>query len=332
MRCATSTRESRAARSSSSPEADAAEGYARGTVSNLEIGVCLPVMQYGPERITPRWNEIRQIAIHAEQMGMDTLWIPDELLWRSPDSPQRGFWDGVSMAAAAAAVTSRIKIGSWVLSALHRNPGIIAKTVETLDEISGGRFVFGLGAGHTGPGQAHAFGLPEDQVVGRFEEALQIIVPLMRGGRANFEGTFHAAYELAQNPVGPRPNSIPLLIGAQKARGMRLAAMNADIWSTYAEGSSSLDEMNPRMDAFKQVCAELGRDFDGFGRAAGLEVAPLDDAGKREGMICGSPTQIADTLRGFREAGFTQVDLMVDPGTVAAFDALGPVVEMLRAG
>ena len=297
----------------------------------FEIGVCLPVNQYGPERITPRWTDIRQIAIHAEQMGVDTLWIPDELLWRSEDSPARGFWDGISMAAAAAAVTSRIKIGSWVLSALHRNPGIIAKTVETLDEISAGRFVFGLGAGHIGPGQAHAFGLPEDQVFGRFEEALQVIVPLMRGGRANFEGTFHSAHDLVQLPVGPRPNGIPLLIGAQKQKGMRLAAMNADIWSTYAEASSSLDEMAPRIDTFKAVCDELGRAYDGFGRAAGLEVEPLEEAGKRDGVICGSATQIADALRAFRDAGFTQVDLMVAPGSVAAFDALGPVVEMLKA-
>jgi alkanesulfonate monooxygenase SsuD/methylene tetrahydromethanopterin reductase-like flavin-dependent oxidoreductase (luciferase family) len=174
--------------------------------------------------------------------------------------------------------------------------------------------------------------LAEDHVVGRFEEALQIIVPLMRGGRANFEGTFHSAHELVQLPVGPRPNSIPLLIGAQKPRSMRLAAMNADIWSTYAEANSSVDELSPRLEAFKAVCTDLGRDFDGFGRAAGLEVAPLEEAGKRDGAICGSPAQIADSLRTFREAGFTQIDLMVDPGTVAAFDSLARVVEMVRAG
>src|SRR5689334_23764380 len=124
-------------------------------------------------------------------MGMDTLWIPDELLWRSETPSPIGFWDGVSIAGAAAAITSRVKIGSWVLSALHRNPGIIAKTAETLDEISGGRFVFGLGAGHAWPGQAHAFGLPEDKIFDRFEEALQVIVPLLREGRADFEGPYH---------------------------------------------------------------------------------------------------------------------------------------------
>jgi alkanesulfonate monooxygenase SsuD/methylene tetrahydromethanopterin reductase-like flavin-dependent oxidoreductase (luciferase family) len=88
------------------------------------------------------------------------------------------------------------------MSALHRNPGIIAKAAETLDEISNGRFVFGLGAGHAWPGQAHAFGLPEDKVFDRFDEALQVIVPLLREGRANFEGSYHAAVNSRRTRAG----------------------------------------------------------------------------------------------------------------------------------
>ena len=73
------------------------------------------------------------------EIGFDTLWTPDELLWRPADRPVMGVWEGVSMAGAVAAITSRASVGTWVMSALHRNPGIIAKTAETLDEISGGR-------------------------------------------------------------------------------------------------------------------------------------------------------------------------------------------------
>ena len=149
------------------------------------------------------------------------------------------------MAGAVAATTTRIKVGTWVLSALHRNPGIIAKTAETLDEISGGRFVFGLGAGHVWPGQAHAFGLPEDRIFARFEEALRVIVPLMRTGHADFEGEFHAARDLAQRPVGPRPNAIPLLIGGNGPKGQRHAVQHADIWSGYIEERAHIDEMRP---------------------------------------------------------------------------------------
>jgi alkanesulfonate monooxygenase SsuD/methylene tetrahydromethanopterin reductase-like flavin-dependent oxidoreductase (luciferase family) len=298
--------------------------------SKFEIGICLPVMQYGPERTTPRWSEIRQVAINAEQMGIDTLWIPDELLWSSDTDAPQGFWDGVSMAGAAAAVTSKIKIGSWVLSALHRNPGIIAKTAETLDEISEGRFIFGLGAGHADT-QAPAFGLPEDAVGARFEEALQIVVPLMRRGQANFEGTYHSARNLVQQPVGPRPNAIPLLIGGQKQKGMRLAALNGDIWSTYAEKEATLNEFAPRMTLFEQVCSEVERDPASIGRAAGLGVHPLEQRHPEGRRVAGSAEEIADQFRSFREAGYTQVDLMVNPGTVEAFDALAPVVEMLAA-
>ena len=151
------------------------------------------------------------------------------------------------MTGAVAAATSRIKVGTWILSALHRNPGITAKAVETMDEISGGRFVFGLGSGHAGR-QAHAFGLPEDHVYGQFEEAVQIIVPLLRQGRADFEGTFHAARDLEQRPLGPRPGRIPIMIGAKGPKMLRLAALHADIWSWYVEERSDLDEFGPRLE------------------------------------------------------------------------------------
>jgi alkanesulfonate monooxygenase SsuD/methylene tetrahydromethanopterin reductase-like flavin-dependent oxidoreductase (luciferase family) len=297
----------------------------------FQIGVVLPTMQHGPERVTTRWTELREIAQRVEAVGFDTLWIADELLWRDEGEAPRGAWDGISMAGAVAAVTSRIKVGTWVMSALHRNPGIIAKTAETLDEISGGRFIFGLGAGHEWPGQAHAFGLPEDQIFARFEEALQVIVPLLRGGHASFEGRFHAARDLPQQPVGPRPNAIPLLIGGNGPKGQRHAALHADVWSGYAEERAHVDELGPRLASLDAICEALGRDPATIGRGAGISVRPLAPAGFGESVISGSAEEIADAIRSFREVGFSQVDLMVGPGTVEAFDAMAPVLELLRA-
>lgn len=298
----------------------------------FEIGVVLPLMQFGPERLTPRWPVLRAIAQRAEEIGFDTLWVPDELVWFHEDAEPQGAWDGVSMLGAAAAVTSRIKVGSWVLSALHRNPGIIAKTAETVDEISGGRFVLGLGAGHAWPGQARAFGLPETDIFARFDEALEVIVPLIREGRANVEGRFHSARDLPQQPVGPRPGAIPLLIGGNGPKGQRHAALHADTWSGYTEERAHVDELAPRLAALDAICAEIGRDPASIGRGAGLSINPLRPADWHQAVISGSADKMADALLGFRDAGFTQVDLILGPGTLEAMDAMAPVVDRVRAG
>jgi alkanesulfonate monooxygenase SsuD/methylene tetrahydromethanopterin reductase-like flavin-dependent oxidoreductase (luciferase family) len=282
---------------------------------------------------TARWVDIRAQALRAEELGFDAVWIADELLWRPREGKTHGWWDAVAMTGAVAAATSRVKVGTWILSALHRNPGITAKAVETIDEISGGRFVFGLGSGHAGL-QAHAFGLPEDHVYGRFEEAIEIILPLLREGRANFEGTFHAARDLENRPVGPRPGRIPIMIGAKGPKMLRLAALHADIWSWYVEERSDLDEFAPRLAALEAACTDAGRDPATIGKSAGIVVEPTSIGGSERVLgtpVRGSAEQIAETLRAFGTAGFTNLELLVWPPTLAAVDAMAPVIELLDA-
>ena len=298
----------------------------------FQIGLVLPLNQEGPERTTPRWSVIREMAVRAESAGFDTIWTTDELLWRASDGPPQGVWEGVAMAGAVAAVTTHAAVGTWVLSALHRNPGIIAKAAETLDEISGGRFIFGLGAGHAWPGQANAFGLPERDIFPRFDEALQIIVPLLRGGHADFEGQWHAARDLPQRPVGPRPNGIPIMIGGNGPKGQRHAVRHADIYSCYIEDRAHVDEAGPRLASLDAICAELGRDPASIGRSVGLVVNPTEPAGAKVHTISGSVPEIADAIRSFREAGFTRLEIMLTPGTLEAFDALAPVVDRVHEG
>ena len=299
---------------------------------SLEIGLVLPMEESWTDGATARWVEIRELAVRAEEIGFDAVWIPDELLWRPPDGQVRGWWECVAMAGAVAASTSRIKVGTWILSALHRNPGLTAKAVETLDEISAGRFVFGLGSGHAGR-QAHAFGLPEDHVIGRFEEALEIIVPLLRGGRADFDGTYHAARDLEHRPVGPRPGRIPLMIGAKGPKMLRLAARHADVWSWYVEERSDLVEFGPRLAALEAACLEVGRDPATIGRSAGIVVEPTAVTGAADVLavpVHGSAEEIADGLRAFGAGGFTQLELLLWPRTLAALDAMAPVLELLE--
>jgi alkanesulfonate monooxygenase SsuD/methylene tetrahydromethanopterin reductase-like flavin-dependent oxidoreductase (luciferase family) len=299
---------------------------------SLEIGLVLPMEEAWTDNSTPRWAEIRELAVRAEEIGFDAVWVPDELLWRPTGGETRGWWESVAMAGAVAASTSRIKVGTWILSALHRNPGITAKAVETLDEISGGRFVFGLGSGHAGR-QAHAFGLPEDHVMSRFEEAVEIILPLLRRGRADFEGTYHAARDLEHRPVGPRPGQIPIMIGAKGPKMLRLAARHADIWSWYVEERSDLEEFAPRLAALEAACVDVGRDPATIGRSAGIVVEPTSFTGSAEVLaapVRGSAEEIADGLRAFRAGGFTQLELLLWPRTLAAVDAMAPVLELLE--
>jgi len=298
----------------------------------FEVGLVLPLWDSFEDGSTSRWVDIRNLALRAEELGFDTVWIPDELLWRPLGDDRQGWWEAVAMAGAVAAATSRVKVGSWILSALHRNPGITAKAVETIDEISGGRFVFGLGSGHAGA-QAHAFGLPEDHVHGRFAEAVEIIVPLLRQGRADFQGSFHAARTLEQRPVGPRPGQIPIMIGAKGPKMLRLAAVHADIWSWFAEERSDLAELAPRLAALESACVEVGRDPATIGKSAGIVIEPTPVSGSDAlgTPIRGSATEIADVLRGFGAAGFTNVEVIASPPTIAAVDALAPVLGRLDA-
>lgn len=300
----------------------------------FEVGVVLGSWLSSQDGSTVPWREIRDLTIRAEAMGFDAVWSPDELLGRLvKGGPRYGFWDGYAVPAAMAAVTSRIKVGTWVTSSLHRNPGIIAKAAATIDEISGGRFILGLGAGHAGSG-AHAFGLPEDHIYDRFEEALEIIVPLLRTGRADFEGIYHVARDLEQLPPGPRAGHIPLLLAAHGERGYRHAARLADIWSCYATERSHVDELGPRATAFLAACAEVGRDPATVARSAGVVVAPLaggDHTGLFGEAITGSAEEIADAFRSFRDAGFTQLEFLFEPQTTASLEAMAPVLELLRA-
>jgi len=298
----------------------------------LEIGLVLPMGESYLEGTTARWTMIRDHAIRAEALGFDTVWIPDELLWQTPNGP-RGWWECVAMTAAVAAATSRIKVGTWVLSALHRNPGLTAKAVETIDEISAGRFVFGLGSGVAGR-EMRSFGLPDDHVYSRFDEALRIIVPLLREGRADFEGTFHAARDLEHRPTGSRPGNIPLMVGAKGPKMLQLVVKHADIWSWYAEERSDVADVQPRLQALLAACEAGGRDPATIGRSAGVIVEPTAVSGAAEAIgvpIRGAPDQIAAEFRGFEAAGFTQLEVILWPPTIDALEAMAPVLEALRA-
>lgn len=301
----------------------------------LKVGLVLPMLEEPPTGDKIPWTTIRGQALAAEEIGFDSVLVPDELLWRRDAWPApRGFWECVSMTAAVAAATSRIEVGTWVLSALHRNPGLTAKVAETIDEISGGRFLLGLGSGHAGK-QGEAFGYPLDHTIGRYEEALQIIVPLLRAGRADFHGKYHTAVDLLVRPSGPRPGQIPIMLAAHGPRTMRLAAKHADIWSAYATESSLPTAFEPMLAALDEACVDVDRDASSLGRSIGVVVEPTDESGAEEvGMgvpIRGTATEIAESFRAFAGMGVTRLEVLLWPDSGPGVEAMAPVLAALDA-
>ncbi len=299
----------------------------------LEIGLVLPLLEDPPSGDKPTWDTIRGLALRAEELGFDTVWVPDELYWAPPSWPgPRGFWECVAMTGAVAAVTSKVKVGTWVLSALHRNPGLTAKAAETLDEISGGRFIFGFGSGHAGA-QGKAFGFPDDRTVGRYAEALEIVVSLLRDGEADYEGEYHAARQLGHRPVGPRPGGIPIMLGGHKQRTIGLAVRHGDIWSAFAEESSKPEAFVERLTMVDQTCADQGRDPSTLGRSVGVfvETDGLNIA-EEVGLgvpLSGSVEQIVDAVHEFARLGVTMLELSPFPEATGTLEVLAEVLAVL---
>src|SRR5688500_17161810 len=143
----------------------------------LKIGIQLPEVER-----TVRWSEQREMAELADRIGLDSIWVGDHLLYRDDGKPTRGPWEAWSLLAALAAVTERVEIGPLVASTSFHAPAMLAKKAATVDEISDGRLILGLGAGWNRP-DYDAFGFPYDHRVSRFEEAFTIIRELLAIGR-----------------------------------------------------------------------------------------------------------------------------------------------------
>src|SRR5690242_19737513 len=154
-------------------------------------------------RVRP-YDTIRAVAQQAETDGFDSIWLADHLFYRNPGQPTRGIWEGWTMLAALAEATQRVEIGTLVLCNSFRNPAILAKMATTVDEVSHGRLILGIGAGWNEP-EYQAFGLPFDHRVDRFAEALQILRPLLREGHVDFMGHYYSARNCDDVPRGPRP-------------------------------------------------------------------------------------------------------------------------------
>src|SRR5437868_11469254 len=124
----------------------------------MKIGIALDTVEGSLEGRTPTFRDLQTMAQIAEQVGLDSLWLADHLIYRFPGEDESAPWEAFTMLSALAAVTSRIVLGPLVACTSFRPPALLAKMADTLDEISGGRFILGLGAGwHKQIGSAHVW-------------------------------------------------------------------------------------------------------------------------------------------------------------------------------
>jgi alkanesulfonate monooxygenase SsuD/methylene tetrahydromethanopterin reductase-like flavin-dependent oxidoreductase (luciferase family) len=264
--------------------------------------------------------------------------VPDHLLFRQEGQPTHGPWEGWSLVAALAAATDRIEIGSLVICTGFRNPALLAKMADTVDEVSGGRLILGLGAGWNEP-EYRAFGYPFDHRVGRFEEALQIVCPLLRAGHVDFAGRFYQARDCELRPRGPRPHGPPIMVGTARPRMLRLAARYADRWNvqiTAEHGTRNrLDRVPAVRAAVDAACVAEGRDPATLARSCGVMIHTLPEVPLTTDAFAplrGTPEELAAALRGYAAEGVGHVQLWIEPITPAGIAAFAPVLELLDRG
>ncbi len=283
----------------------------------LTLGVFLPGWedQYGA---VPSWSQIRELARRAEEAGLDALWLPDHMLLTS----QWGSREAWTLLAALAASTSRIQIGTLVTCTAFREPALLALMASTLDEVSGGRLMLGLGAGYPDRDLSwRAFGYATDHPVGRFEEAVEIIVRLLRGERVTYQGRYYQTADAILRLRGPRPNGPSIWIGGEGPRLQRAAVRWAGAYNprVHPGEEERLRDVFARLD---QTCRAVGRDpatlrRTGFGIVSLADPASLPGRfpdPKRTRPFSGTPEEIAAQLRALRAAGVEHMACIVDDG------------------
>lgn len=279
------------------------------------------------------YETIRNVAQQAEAEGFDSLWLPDHFLYRYPGQPTRGVWECWTMLSALAEATQRVELGTLVTCNSFRNPAILAKMAATVDEISAGRLILGVGAGWNEP-EYQAFGLPFDHRVGRFEEALQILQPLLHEGHADFAGQYYQARECDILPRGPRLEGVPLMVGCERGskRMLRLTAQYADWWNTGYMGQP--ETMVEPLAAIREACRAVGRDPATLGVTAliGLWFPELQ-ANKPsffDEPLTGTVEEIAAAMRGYEKLGVQHIMFQIEPYTRAARQQLTEALRLYR--
>jgi alkanesulfonate monooxygenase SsuD/methylene tetrahydromethanopterin reductase-like flavin-dependent oxidoreductase (luciferase family) len=288
-----------------------------------KIGVQLPEV----ERFVP-WSEYVDLARRAEAAGFDSVWVGDHLLYDLPDGSTRGPYEAWTTLAAIAQATERVEIGPLVASTSFHAPAMLAKQAATVDAISGGRLIVGLGAGWN-KREYDAYGFAHDRRVSRFEEALAIIVPLLREGRTTFKGQFYEVDDCVLDPRPVRDAGPPIMLGSNSPRMLGIGLPVADSWNVW------WNSYDNSVERFAEVKAEVDAVMPG-GRYVEATAAVLVTLPGGEGRLMGerydatvttvTPEDLADHVRRLAAAGATHLQLVLDPITAESIGMVGEVL------
>jgi len=298
----------------------------------LRVGVQLPEVER-----EVRWPEYLAMARAAEAAGFDTLWLGDHLLYRYGDGSTRGPWEVWTMLSALAASTSRIRLGPLVAATAFHAPPMLAKLAATVDEISGGRLILGLGAGWNET-EFRAFGFPFDHRISRFEEAFTIVRTLLRDGSIDFDGRFFQARDCELQPKPARPGGPPLMVGSVGPRMLEITLPHVELWNVwYRDSNNSPAGLEPILRDVDAACRKVGRDPATLEKTSAVLVRLPGGTGRVMGdttqkdvpPVQGSPAEIAARLREYAALGLAEVQLVVDPITIESIQSLAPVLAEL---
>ncbi len=254
----------------------------------LRFGICTD-QNMTWEKTAERWRLF-------ESLGFDSLWDCDHYI--QPSRPTGPYFEGWSLLAALAAVTTRARIGVLVGCNTFRHPALVAKMASTIDHVSHGRLEVGLGAGWYVP-EHEMFGIefpPPAGLVSRFREAVQIVDSMLRNEVTTFEGEHYRLKEARALPLPVQKPRPPLTLGGHGRRMLRICAEYADAWNSFG----TVDEMRQRNEILDEHCVAIGRDpatiWRGlYGWAALMPSDPWE-----------SPDAFADMVGRYREAGVNE--------------------------
>ena len=297
----------------------------------LEVGLVLPLEETHMGGGTARWDDLVEMAVEAESVGFDSVWVSDHLMLHNEGEPIHGAWECWSLAAALAGRTTTIRIGTQVTSASFRHPGLLARIVDTVDEISGGRLIVGIGAGDHEP-EYVSLGLPFRDRVGRAEDYLTAFTELLRAGRSDHQGPHFQLSNFEMPLRGPRLGGIPIVIAAEGPRMLRVAARYADGWMTFDKSREQQTGLEAR---FVDACKLEGRTSTSIGRVrAGVVIRFSDQASvpwASAPALTGTPSEIAESLQAMHAEGASTVLTWPDPNSITGIRAMRPVLEYLHA-